>query len=161
MMGKRRKGTVMHTRGASARAGRPARTGKGSRLAVAALVALIAGCSHAGAPQAQGSSGTHATIIQCGQAKTAADVPVDVEVIRGHAACGSALTVERAYATAIRSGRAPGNGGGGPVRVKGWTCQGFATPVVLSTGNVSKCVEAGNEILAILPPASSSPSSEP
>lgn len=66
------------------------------------------------------------------------------------------MTVEAAYATAIRSGRAPGNGGGGPVRVNGWTCQGFTTPVVLHTGKASKCVKDGDEILEILPPVSSS-----
>jgi hypothetical protein len=150
----------MHTRGASARAGRPAGARMGSRLAMAALVALIAGCGHAGAsPRPQASSATQVKVVKCGKAKTAADVPVDVEVIRGHASCRSALTIERAYARAIRSGLAPGNGGGGPVKVRNWTCQGFATPVVLQTGNASKCVHGGNEILAILPPTSSSSSS--
>ena len=45
----------------------------------------------------------------------------------------------------------PGTGGGAPVHVQGWTCQGFATPVVLRTGQASKCVDGGKEILAILP----------
>ena len=62
-----------------------------------------------------------------------------------------------AYARAIRSGLAPGNGGGGPVKIKGWTCQGFATPVVLQTGKASKCARDGVEILEILPPPPSPP----
>ncbi len=57
-----------------------------------------------------------------------------------------------AYAKAIRSGQAPGNGGGGPVKIKGWTCQGFTTPVVLRTGKAAKCARDGVEILEILPP---------
>jgi hypothetical protein len=60
--------------------------------------------------------------------------------------------VERAYARLIAAGKAPGNGGGGPVHILGWTCQGFPTPVVLKTGRASKCVQGGEEILAILPP---------
>jgi hypothetical protein len=52
----------------------------------------------------------------------------------------------------VAAGRAPGNGGGGPVTVIGWKCQGFATPVMLQTGDVSKCQRSGSEILTILPP---------
>jgi hypothetical protein len=35
--------------------------------------------------------------------------------------------------------------------VRGWTCQGFTTPVVLKTGQASKCVQGSKEILAVLP----------
>jgi len=61
------------------------------------------------------------------------------------------MTIEQDYVKAIRAGQAPGNGGGGPIRINGWTCQGFATPIVLKTGNASKCVKDGDEILAVLP----------
>jgi hypothetical protein len=77
---------------------------------------------------------------------------VKVEVAKGSISCGTAKAVELAYAKAIRSGLAPGNGGGGPVKVMGWTCQGFATPIVLQTGKASKCTRGGSEILEILPP---------
>jgi hypothetical protein len=77
---------------------------------------------------------------------------VQVEVASGNISCGSAKAVELAYAKAIRSGLAPGNGGGGPVKIRGWTCQGFATPIVLQTGKASKCTQGGSEILEILPP---------
>lgn len=87
----------------------------------------------------------------CGTTKTAADVPIHIEVTSGHVSCATALSIEQKYAEAIRSGLAPGNGGGGPVKVNGWTCQGYATPVVLHTGKASKCVKDGAEILAILP----------
>ena len=92
----------------------------------------------------------------CGMAKTAAAVPVRVEIVRGHLGCAQARAVVRAYAIAVRSGLAPGNGGGGPVKVKGFSCQGFATPVVLRTGKASKCVRPGVEILEVLPPPPSS-----
>src|SRR5258708_36781787 len=83
--------------------------------------------------------------------RTAANVPVNIQVARGQVSCATALTVERAYARAVSAGQAPGNGGGGPVRIQGWTCQGFATPVVLKTGQASKCVQGSDEILPILP----------
>jgi hypothetical protein len=79
-------------------------------------------------------------------------VPVKVLVAEGNVACGTAKAVLLAYARAIRTGQAPGNGGGGPVQIRGWTCQGFATPVVLATGKAAKCKRDGVEILEILPP---------
>ena len=149
----------MHRPGSSVRAARSGRGRVAGLLALAGLLAATAGtaaCSHAPAPRPTTSSAANAKVTKCGTTKTAASVPVDVEIVQGHATCATALAVEASYASAIRSGRAPGNGGGGPVKVKGWTCQGFATPVVLSTGKASKCVKAGTEILEILPPSSTS-----
>lgn len=141
------------------------RRGNGRRVpallfAAVALAAATAGCGRSSAgDHPSGGSSPH-YVASCGTAKSAADVPVQVKIARGHASCSTAKAVEAAYATAIRSGHAPGNGGGGPVKVNGWTCQGFATPVVLHTGKASKCVKDGDEILEILPPVpSSSPSS--
>jgi hypothetical protein len=76
---------------------------------------------------------------------------VHIQVVEGQVACSMALQVERDYASEIASGQVPGTGGGAPVRVQGWTCQGFTTPVVLKTGDASKCVKGSTEILAILP----------
>jgi len=118
-----------------------------SALLVALLMAAVAASGGPGS-----SPATRTSVTACGTAKTAADVPVKVLVAKGHLACTKAKAVVRAYATAIRSGQAPGNGGGGPVSIKGWTCQGFATPVVLQTGKAAKCARHGVEILEILPP---------
>src|SRR5258708_18271722 len=85
-----------------------------------------------------------------GTSHTAAKVPIEVSVERGEISCTTALAVESDYAKAIVEGKAPGNGGGGPVTVNGWTCQGFPTPEVLKTGKTSKCVKGGVEILATL-----------
>lgn len=117
-----------------------------------------------GAGHASGSASAGAYVAFCGTARTAAQVPVRVEVARGHVPCRTAQAIELAYAKAIRSGLAPGNGGGGPVKVRGWTCQGFATPVVLHTGKASRCTHGSAEILEVLPPLSSaspSPSASP
>jgi hypothetical protein len=142
----------MHPRRSSDRARRPARARIGRSLWLAVLVtAAAAGCGNSAA---QGPA-TRARVTACGTAKTAAAVPVRIEVIRGQLACATARAIERAYAAAVRSGQAPGNGGGGPVKVQGWTCQGFATPVVLQTGKASKCVRDGIEILEVLPPVPS------
>jgi hypothetical protein len=127
----------------------------GGLLAFAVILTLASGCGHSSAPRPGTSSTAAATITKCGATKTAANVPVNLEVVKGNTPCAAALRVERAYAEAIRSGQAPGNGGGGPVKVMGWTCQGFATPVVLATGKASKCVRPGSEILEILPPTGS------
>jgi hypothetical protein len=63
------------------------------------------------------------------------------------------MRVENEYAAKIRDGQVPGNGGGAPVVVSGWTCQGYDTPQVLSTGNASQCHTGTAAILAVLPVA--------
>jgi hypothetical protein len=105
------------------------------------LLAGGAGCSTAGA-------GVGAT---CGTTRTAADVPVVIKVTEGTVSCGTAMQVENEYAAKIRAGQVRGNGGGAPVAVSGWTCQGYPTTEVLSTGNASQCHTGSAAIVAVLP----------
>jgi len=102
---------------------------------------LVTGCSSA-------PTGAGAT---CGTTHTAADVPVIIKVARGTVNCKTAMQVENEYAARIRAGQVRGNGGGAPVVVSGWTCQGYATPEVLRTGNASQCRDGSAAILAVLP----------
>ena len=134
--------------------------GQAGRAALSlTVIVLAAGCGAKTSPTASGTvgsqsqspSGSSSPAVSCGTTKTAANVPVQVQVSNGKVSCDAAMAIERDYAKAIRNGSAPGNGGGGPVMIDGWTCQGFATPVVLRTGQASKCVFRGTEILAILP----------
>jgi hypothetical protein len=118
--------------------------------AVPALAVALVGCGVTGPATPTPS----ATARQCGSGRTAANVRVLIEVSRGPVACSAAATVEQAYAAALAAGKAPGNGGGGPVSVSGWICVGFDTPQVLRTGQTSKCTKGSSEILAILPPPS-------
>jgi hypothetical protein len=106
----------------------------------AAAASLLAGCS-------SGTAGAGAT---CGNAHTAAGVPVVIKVARGSVNCRTAVSVENAYTARVKDGEVRGNGGGAPVTVSGWTCQGYTTPEVLSTGNASRCRNGGTEILAVL-----------
>ena len=106
----------------------------------AASAFLLAGCS-------SGSAGAGAT---CGSTHTAAGVPVVIKVARGSVSCRTAVSVENAYTARVKDGQVRGNGGGAPVSVSGWTCQGYSTPEVLSTGNASRCRNGGTEILAVL-----------
>jgi hypothetical protein len=106
----------------------------------AAFAAMLAGCS-------SGPAGAGAT---CGRTHTAAGVPVVIKVVRGSVSCRTAVSVENAYTARVRDGQVRGNGGGAPVTVSGWTCQGYSTPEVLSTGNASRCRNGGTEILAVL-----------
>jgi hypothetical protein len=126
-------------------AGRPARVL--GRLALLALLAggagLLAGCASAAAGAGPGAS--------CGTTRTAANVPVVIKVAKGTVNCGTALRVENEYAAKIRTGQVRGNGGGAPVTVSGWTCQGYPTPEVLSTGNASQCHTGSAAIVAVLP----------
>jgi len=123
----------------------------------------VAGCGTSAGKQATtaaGSSGPTVASVPatpCGTTHTAAGVPVNVEVV-GQASCREALTVERAYSRAVASGKVPGNGGGAPVTIKGWICQGYATPELLATGRASACRRHGTQILAVLPTPSPSPS---
>jgi hypothetical protein len=117
-------------------------------LGCASLVACtLAGCS-------QPSSNAGAT---CGTARTAVGVPVVIKVAKGDVDCGTALTVENKYATMVRSGQVNGNGGGAPVSVGGWMCQGYPTPELLRTGDTSECRSGGLEIVAVLPAPSGTP----
>ncbi|MFZ0164502.1 MAG: hypothetical protein WAL12_13050 [Trebonia sp.] len=136
MGGWRRSGRRKHQRAALAAA---------SWLGGAAglLGAVLTGCSSG--PPAPGATGT-----SCGTTRTGANVPVRIEVEKGTVACATVLTVD---------GRVRGNGGGAPVTVDGWTCQGYATPATLRTGVASECHTASAEVAAVLssPTASSSP----
>jgi hypothetical protein len=77
-------------------------------------------------------------------------VPVIIEVEKGSAACPLAMRIERGYTALVRAGKVPGNGGGAPVRVDGWTCKGEDTPVIVQTGEASSCRKGGTEIIAVL-----------
>jgi hypothetical protein len=94
------------------------------------------------------TAGTGAT---CGSTQTAAGVPVIIKVAKGSVNCKTAMQVENEYAAKIKAGQVAGNGGGAPVVVSGWTCQGYNTPEVLSTGNASQCHTGSATILAVLP----------
>jgi hypothetical protein len=132
-------------------------------LAVLAL-GMVAGCSTATSAKPAGTAtqvvATSTPLAGCGTTRTAAGVPVDIEVVHGPVACSAALAVERDYARALASGKVPGNGGGAPVKVRGWVCKGFATPQVLATGRTSACQKGAAQILAVLRmPTSPTPSS--
>lgn len=133
----------MHNGGRSYLVNAPWRVPAGHVVLIALLLATAIGCSSSPAK-------AKPKVTACGTTKSAANVPIHVEVTSGHVSCATALAIEQKYAQAIRSGLEPGNGGGGPVKVNGWTCQGYATPIVLHTGKASKCVKDGTEILAIL-----------
>lgn len=113
------------------------------------LAAVAAGC---GAGLVAGCGQSPAGPLSCGTTRTAAGVPVTVEVTKGSATCETALNVEASYAAAVKSGAVRGNGGGAPVSVGGgWTCQGYDTPHILSTGEASECRDGDTELLAVLP----------
>ncbi len=110
---------------------------------------LLTGCSSGGqgtaVPEVSGFGAT------CGTTLTAANVPVIIKVAKGTVNCGTALKVEDEYAAMIRDGQVGGTGGGAPVTVSGWTCQGYNTPEMLKTGNASQCHTRTAMILAVLP----------
>ncbi len=142
-----------------------------SRAVAASVLAVLAASAVAGCGATPGKQNTTAgggsspsagsvAATRCGTVRTAAGVPVDVEVV-GQVACHDAITVERNYTRALVSGKVRGNGGGAPVTIHGWVCQGYATPQVLATGRASACRKNGAQILAVLvlSSSSSSPSS--
>jgi hypothetical protein len=127
------------------------RSGRRAVTAAAGCALVLAGCCvllTTGCSSAKATSDAGAT---CGTTRTAANVPVIIKIAKGSVNCGTALQVEKQYAAKIRDGQVPGNGGGAPVTVSGWTCQGYNTPEVLSTGNASQCHTSDAAILAVLP----------
>ena len=123
------------------------------RLAAAVIVGCglpgLAGCSSGPAAGAPGSSGT-----SCGTTRTGANVPVVIKVTKGTVDCSTAMRIEKGYALLLKEGDIRGNGGGAPVAVNGWTCQGYPTPQVLRTGAASECHTATAEVVALLALAS-------
>jgi hypothetical protein len=111
----------------------------------ACFTSLLSGCS------SSPSAGS------CGTVRTAAGVPVLIEVTKGSVGCATALSIESRYAALIKDGDVRGTGGGAPVTVSGWTCQGYATPQILQTGDTSQCHTATAEILAVLPTPTATP----
>jgi len=141
----------------------PGRLARPAVLAIALIGAvLVAGCGAGGStPSGGGSPGSSsAPMTLCGTTRTAAGVPVNIEIAHGAVPCAAALAVERQYARALAAGKVPGNGGGAPAKVQGWVCRGFNTPQVLATGHASICSRGGTQILAVLatPSASAAPS---
>jgi hypothetical protein len=116
----------------------------------AAGVALLAGGTAGLAACAAGGQGAGVGAT-CGVTRTAANVPVIIKVAKGTVNCGMALQVENEYAAKIKAGQVWGNGGGAPIAVSGWICQGYSTPEMLTTGNASRCHTSTAAILAVLP----------
>jgi hypothetical protein len=125
-------------------------------FAVLAASALP-GCALGSSGKQPGGGASPSAAAHCGTAHTAAGVPVEIEVQHGSVACETAMGIERRYSRELASGKVPGNGGGAPVKIRGWVCQGFNTPHVLSTGEASACKKNGTEILAVLPSPSVRP----
>jgi predicted small secreted protein len=127
-----------------------------SAAVVLGTAALAAGCSTSSGSGQQMADGSRS----CGTTRTGVNVPVIIEVATGSVSCSTAMRIEKAYATDIRNGDVRGNGGGAPLPVDGWTCQGYPTPEVLRTGDASQCHDGAAKILAVLdvpaPSASSS-----
>ncbi|HEX8004924.1 MAG TPA: hypothetical protein VF482_00680 [Trebonia sp.] len=116
-----------------------------STVVAAGLAGLLAACSSASAahsptPGTPGSS--------CGTTRTAGNVPVVIKVVKGTVNCGTALSVENGYAAIVKAGKVHGNGGGAPVRVNGWMCEGYPAPKAALTGNASECHTGSAEVVA-------------
>jgi hypothetical protein len=127
-------------------------------IAAAAIALLTAGCAASTGPPG-GSSGTSADVsptqlapprATCGTSRTAVNVPVIMEVEKGAVGCSVAMRIQSEYTTLVRAGRVPGNGGGAPVQVDGWICQGEDTTTTVQTGEASECSRDGTEIVAVL-----------
>jgi hypothetical protein len=124
--------------------------------------ALAAGCSAASGASsapgpAAGASASAAAAAQptpsgkaCGSAHTGVGVPVIIKVTKGSVDCATALQVQDSYSAMVAHGALQGNGGGAPLSVSGWTCQGYPTPQVLATGVASECHTTSAELVAVL-----------
>jgi hypothetical protein len=103
--------------------------------------AVPSGTSAVAAHQTDAAAGPGA---ECGTVTTAAGLPATARIVRGTLACATVTRVFTDYYTALARGQAPGNGGGGPVPVDGWTCQ--SAPA--QAAPVSTCDNNGSEITA-------------
>jgi hypothetical protein len=128
----------------------------GAAAIAVAIAALAAGCSaSSGPPHSSSSPIPPATQLApprvvCGTSHTAVNVPVVMEVEKGSVACQVAMQIQTSYTALVRSGKVPGNGGGAPVKVDGWICQGADTTTAVQNGEASYCTKNGTEIVAVL-----------
>lgn len=127
-------------------------------IAALSAMALVAGCGSAHAARVGSKTSSGGAGGNCGHASSAGHVPVLLKVTAGTVPCSQAQQIEAAYNHDIMAGMAPGNGGGGPVRVDGWTCRGFPTPHILQTGEVSTCAKDGDRFAALLASPTPAPS---
>ena len=112
---------------------------------IAGLTAgLIAGCAASG-------TATPDAAATCGHTLTAVNIAVMIKIGRGPVTCPTAMTVENSYSAVVRSGELRGNGGGAPVSVHGWTCQGYTSAEIAQNNRVSVCAKGDEEIFAWLP----------
>jgi UDP-N-acetylenolpyruvoylglucosamine reductase len=114
-----------------------------------------AGCSSSGGgprhlAAAPSASQLAPPLTTCSTSHTAAGVPVIVEIEKGSASCQLAMHIQNGYTGLVTAGRVPGNGGGAPVQVDGWTCQGTDTTTTVQTGEASECHKGTTEIVAVL-----------
>lgn len=120
----------------------------GASLAGLAGLAACSASAHTASPP----------VVTCGATRTGANVPVTVKILKGSVSCAAAMGAENGYSAAVRSGKVIGNGGGAPLKVGGWTCQGYPTPDVLRTGYASECHTAKAEVVAVVEVPSPAPS---
>lgn len=109
------------------------------------LGSMAAGLLLAAAPT--GVAAAHsaaATPGGCGTVTTAAGFPAVTQVVRGQVSCATVTRVFTVYYADLAAGRAPGNGGGGPVAVDGWIC----TSAPAMAAPLSTCDRGGSEITA-------------
>jgi hypothetical protein len=113
-------------------------------LTAGLIAGLIAGCAASGTTTAKAAAA-------CGHTLTAVNIAVMIKIGRGPVTCPTAMTVENSYAAMVRSGELRGNGGGAPVSVHGWTCQGYTSAEIAQNDRVSVCAKGDEEIFAWLP----------
>jgi hypothetical protein len=122
-------------------------------LAVGLAAGCVTGCAVPGITTSNAAANAAAT---CGRTLTGVDIAVVVRIGRGSVSCPTAMTVEKSYAALIRAGGLRGNGGGAPVSIRGWTCQGYTSAEIAQTERVSVCVKGSAQIFTALPSAQSS-----
>ena len=120
-------------------------------LAVGLSAGGVTGCAASGTTTSDAAA-------TCGRTLTGVDITVVVRIGRGSVSCPTAMTVERSYAALIRAGGLRGNGGGAPVSIRGWTCQGYTSAEIAQTERVSACVKGSAQIFTALPPTQPSTS---
>jgi len=121
-----------------------------NQAAVCWLAVVVGGFALVGLAACSSGASSGATGTSCGTTRTGVNVPVIIKVTKGNVDCATVMHVEQSYAAMIKDNAVHGNGGGAPVAVDGWVCQGYPTPQVLRTGNASECHTASAEVVAVL-----------
>jgi hypothetical protein len=110
----------------------------------------LTGCGPGAEPKAARSPTAGAA--DCGKVDAAGGAPAYLKVTTGSATCAEAVSVYQAFFAEIAEGKAPGQGSGGGLAVRGWSCVIYPPDRIRRNGRGADCTKGGTTVTAFQNP---------